>query len=156
MRHGNPRPQAPPIQSTGVRFDGLEYGWLVPTKAVRPILIADDDADTLEGLMEFLTGAGYRVVSARDGQEAMDLLLGGVVPLLLIIDIAMPHVAGNDVLRFVQTDPVLRLVPVLVVTGAPERAARVVADAIVTKPVHLPALLAHVERLTGTIATRST
>lgn len=127
------------------------------TKHRGPILIADDDAATLDGLLDFLTDAGYRVVWARDGQEVMDLLLGGMVPILLIIDIAMPHVAGDELLRHLQTDPVLRVVPVLVVTGAPERAGRLVADAIVAKPVDLACLLAHVRRLTGGVAaTRST
>jgi CheY-like chemotaxis protein len=114
-----------------------------------PILVADDDVQTREGFREFLAEAGYRVVCARDGQEAMDLLLGGLVPGLLMIDLAMPHVAGNDVLRYVQEDPVLRAVPVLVVTGAPERAARTVADAVLTKPVDLTSLLAYVRRLMG-------
>jgi CheY-like chemotaxis protein len=121
----------------------------VQLKHHEPILIADDDTPTREGFREFLTGAGYRVVCARDGQEAMDLLLGGLVPGLLMIDIAMPHVAGNDLLRYVQEDPVLRAVPVLVVTGAPERAGRTIADAVLIKPVHLPSLLAHVRRLMG-------
>jgi CheY-like chemotaxis protein len=123
----------------------------VPTPPDGPILIADDDADTLDGLMEFLSGAGFRVVSARDGQAAMDLLVGGLVPMLLMVDIAMPHVAGNELLRYVQADPVLRHVPVLIVTGTPERAGRAVADAIVTKPVDLDRLLAQVRRLTGRI-----
>lgn len=79
----------------------------------------------------------------------MDLLVGGLVPMLLIMDIAMPHVAGDEVLRYVQGDPVLRDVPVLVVTGAPERARRAVADAIVAKPVDLACLLAQVRRLTA-------
>ncbi|MEO6238735.1 MAG: response regulator [Vicinamibacterales bacterium] len=112
------------------------------------ILIADDDAATLHGLTEFLTDAGYRVVPARDGQQALDFLLAGAAPILLIVDIAMPHLAGGELLRYVQSDPVLRFVPVLVVTGAPERAGRAVADAILTKPVDLLALLAHVRRLT--------
>jgi DNA-binding response OmpR family regulator len=114
-----------------------------------PILIVDDDANAVEGLRQFLTQAGYAVVCARDGQEAMDLFLARVVPALLIIDLAMPRVAGDELLRYVQTDPVLRVVPVLVVTGAPERAVRVVADAVMAKPVDPARLLAQVRHLTG-------
>jgi CheY-like chemotaxis protein len=121
----------------------------VGTKQRGPILIADDDAATREGLWEFLTGAGYSVVAARDGQEAMDFLLTGVVPSLLLIDLAMPHLAGTELLRYVQSDPELRFVPVLVVTGAPERVGRTVADAIIAKPVNPPDLLEHVHRLTA-------
>jgi CheY-like chemotaxis protein len=130
------------------------------TKSVRaghqkPILIADDDAHTRDGLAEFLTNAGYRVICARDGQEAMNLLVGGLVPMLLVMDIAMPHVAGDDVLKYVHTDPILRSIPVLVVTGAPELAGRAVADAIAAKPVDLAWLLTQVQRLTADAGTKS-
>jgi CheY-like chemotaxis protein len=121
----------------------------VPGKRRGPILIADDDPATLDGLTEFLTEFGYRIVPARDGQEAMDVLLSGVVPSLLIVDLAMPHLAGDELLRYVQADPVLRLVPVLVVTGTPERVGRTVADAIIAKPINLSSFLAHVRRLTA-------
>jgi CheY-like chemotaxis protein len=114
-----------------------------------PILIAEDDAATLAGLTEFLTDAGYDVLSARDGQEAMDVLLSGTTPILSILDISMPHLAGNELLRYLQTDPVLRFVPVLVVTGAPERVGRAIADAIILKPLNLPSLLDQVRRLTA-------
>ena len=100
-------------------------------------------------MKEFLTDAGYLVLSARDGQEAMDFLLAGESPILLIVDIAMPHLAGSELLKYVQSDPVLRFVPVLVVTGAPESAGRAVADAIIAKPVNPSSLLAHVRRLTA-------
>jgi CheY-like chemotaxis protein len=121
---------------------------VAPTRS-GPILIAEDDAATLAGLTELLSDAGYDVLSARDGQEAMDVLLSGTTPILSILDIGMPHLAGSELLRYLQTDPVLRFVPVLVVTGAPERLGRAVADAIITKPLHLPSLLEHVRRLTA-------
>jgi len=125
------------------------YGGIVRSKHRGPILIADDDGATRDGLAEFLTELGYRVVPARDGQEAMDFLLTGVTPILLMIDICMPNLAGDELLKYVHTDPVLRFVPVLVVTGSPERVGRTVADAIITKPVNLSSLLTHVRRLTG-------
>lgn len=112
-----------------------------------PILIADDDAVTLDGLTEFLAEFGHRIVPVRNGQEAMNLLTGGLVPSLFIVDLAMPHLGGDELLRYVQSDPVLRLVPVLVVTGAPEKVGRTVADAVLEKPVNLAKLLSHVKRL---------
>lgn len=113
-----------------------------------PILIADDDVATLDGLTEFLTELGYQVVAARDGQQAMNLLVEGLEPSLLIVDLAMPNLGGDEVLKYVQSDPQLRLVPVIVVTAVPERMGRTVADAVVAKPVDVAALLAHVRRLT--------
>jgi CheY-like chemotaxis protein len=113
----------------------------------RLILIADDDAATLEGLAEFLDQVGYRIVTSRDGQDVMNLLVGGLHPDLLILDLAMPHLGGEALLKYVQSDPVLRLVPVLVVTGAPEQIGRAAVDVILPKPVDLAALLVHVRRL---------
>lgn len=115
----------------------------------RPILIADDDAVTLDGLTEFLAELGYRIAPARNGQEAMNLLTGGLVPSLFIVDLAMPQLGGDELLRYVQSDPELRFVPVLVVTGAPERVGRTVADAVLEKPLNLAVLLSQVQRLTA-------
>jgi CheY-like chemotaxis protein len=120
----------------------------VRLRRLGPILLADDDEATLVGLSEFLTELGYRVVSVRNGQEAMNLLVDGFKPSLLMIDLAMPHVGGAELLKYVQSDPELRLVPVLVVTGAPDRIGHAVADAIIAKPVNLAALLGDVQRLT--------
>lgn len=114
----------------------------------RPILIADDDAVTLDGLTEFLAEFGYPIAPARNGQEAMNLLTGGLVPSLFIVDLAMPQLGGDELLKYVQSDPELRFVPVLVVTGAPERVGRTVADAVLEKPVNLAMLLSQVQRLT--------
>jgi CheY-like chemotaxis protein len=121
----------------------------VPFRRRGPIVIADDDPATLEGLTEFLTEFGFSVVPLRDGQDAMNLLVGGLVPALLIVDLAMPHLRGDELLKYLQSDPELRFVPVLVVTGAPEQIGHAVADAILPKPVDLVALLSHVRRLTS-------
>ena len=114
-----------------------------------PILIADDDRATREGLAEFLTEFGYEVTAAQNGQEAMDHLLEGLKPSMLIVDLTMPHVGGEDLSRYLQSDPELRHLPVVVVTGSPERLGRPAADAVLEKPVNLIALLNLVKRLTS-------
>ena len=121
----------------------------MPFRRRGPIVIADDDAATLEGLTEFLAELGFSVVPVRDGQAAMNLIVGGLVPSLLIVDLAMPHLRGDELLKYLQSDPELRFVPVLVVTGAPEQIGHAVADAILPKPIDLVALLSHVRRLTS-------
>lgn len=114
-----------------------------------PILIADDDRATREGLAEFLVQFGYEVASARNGQEAMDRLLEGLKPSMLIVDLTMPQVGGEDLSRYLQSDPELRHLPVVVVTGSPELLGRTAADAVLEKPVNLIALLTLVKRLTS-------
>jgi len=114
-----------------------------------PILIADDDRATREGLAEFLVQFGYEVASAQNGQEAMDRLLEGLKPSMLIVDLTMPQVGGEDLSRYLQSDPELRHLPVVVVTGSPELLGRTAADAVLEKPVNLIALLTLVKRLTS-------
>jgi CheY-like chemotaxis protein len=114
-----------------------------------PILIADDDSATREGLVEFLSEFGYKVATARNGQEAMDRLLEGLKPSVLIVDLTMPHVGGEDLTRYLQSDPELRHLPVIVVTGSPELIGRTAADAVLEKPVNLIALLGLVKRLSS-------
>ena len=114
-----------------------------------PILIADDDRATREGLAEFLVEFGYEVTAAKNGQEAMDRLLEGLKPSMVIVDLTMPHVGGEDLSRYLQSDPELRHLPVVVVTGSPELIGRTAADAVLEKPVNLIALLTLVKRLTS-------
>jgi two-component system, cell cycle response regulator DivK len=114
-----------------------------------PILVAEDDPATLEGLTEFLSEFGYAVVPARNGQQAMDRLLQGVTPSLVILDISMPEVGGEELSKYMQADPELRLVPVVVVTGSPDRIGRTASAAVLEKPLNLISLLALVKRLTS-------
>ena len=81
------------------------------------ILIADDDDDLVRTLWaETLTQAGYRTVEARTGREAIELMRT-VVPDLMILDLHMPELAGEAVLRHLQGWPVLPRIPVLIISG---------------------------------------
>jgi CheY-like chemotaxis protein len=125
------------------------YFGLVRSLRLGPILVADDDAATLDGLTEFLTECGYRIAPARNGQEAMNLLIDGLSPSLFIVDLAMPQLGGVELLKYVQSDPDLRLRPVIVMTGSRERMGRTATDAVLEKPINLAVLLSHVRRLTS-------
>ena len=80
------------------------------------ILIADDD-DLVRALWtESLTQAGYRTIQARSGREAIELIRT-VVPDLVILDLRMPDLSGDDVLRHLQGTPILCRIPVLIISG---------------------------------------
>ncbi len=66
--------------------------------ATQTVLIADDDADIREVLRLYLENAGYAVLEAVDGREAMSLLDEGSIDLCLL-DIMMPALDGYQVLR---------------------------------------------------------
>lgn len=80
------------------------------------ILVADDD-DAIRTLWtRVLTRAGYRVLTAANGREALDLMRA-VVPDLLILDLRMPEMSGSALLDALGRSPVLERIPVLIVSG---------------------------------------
>ena len=118
----------------------------------RRILIIDDDP-ALRRLMGFgLTRAGYEVVTAEQGAEAMALLGRGPVDLVLV-DLMMPVVDGLRFLRWLRQEA-KATVPALVFTSydknnAPGEARALGASDVLVKPVQLPQLLERVKRLLG-------
>jgi CheY-like chemotaxis protein len=99
------------------------------------ILLVEDDQDSRESLSEALRAEGYSVVTAGDGQQALDLLEDGVRPSLVLMDLKLPRVSGWDILKYLHTEPRLRHVPAIVVTGVPKDTVKVVADAVFEKPL---------------------
>lgn len=82
----------------------------------RWILVADDDANVRAVWTQALEKAGYAVIGCGDGHEACEIMRA-VVPDLLILDLHMPRVSGGDLLERVRQHPILRLTPVLIVSG---------------------------------------
>ena len=114
------------------------------------ILVVEDDRDTLSGLFMLLTQAGFSVLTAEHGAQAVDLLAHGLRPGVILLDLMMPKVTGWDVLKHLQTDPELREIPVLVMTAVAESAKPVVgADVVLRKPIEPDRLIAEVARLLG-------
>ncbi len=88
----------------------------------RRVLVADDDRVTRRIVSVKLSGLGYSVEEAADGEEALQKLLGGEVPDLLIVDHLMPRANGMQVVREVRgsTSPALRSLPVIMLTARQE------------------------------------
>jgi len=84
-----------------------------PTKQV---LIAEDDDHLREALQELLSGAGYRVIAAEDGLEALDWL-SRVTPDLIIVDILMPGLGGPELIRRLRETGPWATIPILVLSG---------------------------------------
>jgi DNA-binding response OmpR family regulator len=80
------------------------------------ILIADDDPFLRELLTHKLSAAGYVVVAARHGGEALDLCQYPL-PDLVVLDAMMPVADGFEVLRRLKADPATRTVPVIMLTA---------------------------------------
>jgi twitching motility two-component system response regulator PilH len=67
-----------------------------------------------------LTKAGYQVISAADGEEALRLARR-VNPDVILLDMLLPKVSGHDVLRSLKQDRVTAHIPVIVVTGLSQK-----------------------------------
>jgi DNA-binding NtrC family response regulator len=112
------------------------------------ILVADDEKNIREGLCEAMQMDGYAVAAAADGQEALEVVNRGIVD-LLITDIKMPRLSGEELLKKVIAKyPTL---PVIILTGhgTIESAVQAMHDGaydFLTKPVNLDRLSLLVRR----------
>ena len=104
-------------------------------------MIVEDDADTLAGMFTMFTTAGYSVLTADNGQQAVDLLERGIRPRIILIDLMMPKVSGEELIDYLRGDPELKHIPTIVVTGMPKDQVRVIADAVFHKPLNFATLL---------------
>jgi CheY-like chemotaxis protein len=111
------------------------------------ILVVEDNRDAQEGLYTLLFREGYSVLTADNGQQALDLLEKGIQPRLLIVDLMLPKVTGTDLLRHMQSEPALRQTRVIVITAMNPEDVHVVADVVLYKPVDVPLLLSTVAEL---------
>jgi CheY-like chemotaxis protein len=111
------------------------------------ILLVEDHPDTSAALLQLLTERGYSVITAMNGQQALDLLETGTRPRLILVDLMLPYVSGCELITYLQRDPELRFTPTIVITGVPKNQVRVVADAVFSKPVDFSELTTKIDQL---------
>jgi two-component system cell cycle response regulator DivK len=112
------------------------------------ILVVEDQEDNRQILRDLLTNAGYEIVQAENGREALTAAVTQQ-PDLILMDIQLPLLDGYEVTRRLKADPALRAIPVIVVTsyalsGDETKARAAGCDAYVTKPYSTRALLAKI------------
>src|SRR5437868_15534505 len=90
-----------------------------------PILVVDDNAETIAALAAMLELRGYETVSALDGLDALSQLRAGLRPSLIVLDWMMPNLDGRGFLERVAGEPQLSHIPVIVYSAI---AHRVLAD----------------------------
>lgn len=113
------------------------------------ILVADDRPDSVELVRDLLTMEGYRVVSATDGQQALDRVRE-VLPDMVLLDLDMPKLNGYQVCEALQADPTTATIPILMLTAwsAPEQRVKGLqlgAEDYLAKPFDYRELLARVK-----------
>jgi putative two-component system response regulator len=122
-----------------------------PQGHLETILVADDNEDSREVLSALLSTAGYQVVSAADGQQALARLDNNSIDLALL-DVVMPHTTGFEICQAMKSRAETRLIPVVLVTGLNSDVDRIRgiqcgADDFLNKPVNKQELLARVHSL---------
>src|SRR5262245_12557970 len=120
------------------------------------ILVVDDDEDSYNLYSDCLAMAGFSVVGANDGTEALDLATR-LLPDLIVMDLGLPILDGCEATRRLREDPRTRVTPILALTGFVqpyyiELARQAGCDAFLGKPCPLERLLAEARRLTGQAA----
>jgi DNA-binding response OmpR family regulator len=83
------------------------------------VLVADDDHDLLGYIKFRLEHAGYEVVTASNGEEALKLALERR-PSLAVLDVKMPKLDGFEVTRKIRTSSAVRTMPVILLTASSE------------------------------------
>lgn len=106
------------------------------------VLVVDDDRDARAIYRGYLRAMGCRVVTARDGNDAIDQAILRR-PDVIVMDLALPHMDGLVATRHLRRQKLTRRVPIIALTAVPtsrESARRAGCDAFLAKPC-LPELL---------------
>lgn len=105
------------------------------------VLVVDDDPDIRRLICEELTAAGYQVVAARHGREALDHLRASALPDLIVLDLVMPVMDGWEFRRQQVAEPSLATIPVLILTVVEAPLMPTGAAAYLKKPFEFPRLI---------------
>lgn len=115
------------------------------------ILVVDDEPQNIRLLQIRLQAAGYTVLTATNGQEALELVQGDA-PDLILLDVMMPKLNGFEVCQRIRGEASTQFIPVVMVTALSDkedriRAIEVGADDFISKPFDSHEVLARVRSL---------
>lgn len=115
------------------------------------ILVVDDDPSTRRIFQLLLGDTGYRVSTASSGEEAL-AYLDLVTPDLVLMDLILPGISGQQVTEQIKADQTKPFIPVILVTGRGDQKSKVMsldagADDFLVKPVEFAELLARVRAM---------
>ncbi len=117
----------------------------------KKILVVDDEAQLVEMIKMRLEANGYEVISAYDGQEALEKAKKEG-PDLIILDLMLPKLDGYKVCALLKKDARYAKIPIIIFTARAQEEDRkleeeIGADAYITKPFEPQALLAKIQEL---------
>lgn len=115
------------------------------------ILLVDDYAPNHRLMSFVLEQSGHAVVTALNGQQALDRLRASTFD-LIVTDLAMPHMNGLELAQAIREDSAFKRIPIIVVTASVIeqdhiKAVGIGVDTFLTKPVDSEDLVREVDRL---------
>ena len=85
--------------------------------STRKRILIIEDHESIRLLLGTMLSKSYEVVTTKDGLEGMAWLVKGNLPDLILLDMSMPRLSGNDFLRNIRQSGFFRDIPVIVVSG---------------------------------------
>jgi DNA-binding response OmpR family regulator len=118
----------------------------LPKSQPETVMVVEDEATTADMVAVALADEGYRVVVARDGQAALQVMQS-TPPDAILLDLRLPTVDGWQVVRRCRADPATSAIPIIVVSAAgdAQQDADIAPLVFVEKPFDLDVLLILVE-----------
>lgn len=115
------------------------------------ILVVDDDAVTRRVLQHYLGRAGFDVITAQNGRDALKQAKREL-PQLIILDVVMPDLDGWTVLQAIRDSDVIKAIPVIMLTGNADlvtnpESLNSSAQALLVKPINPEQLIMVIWRL---------
>jgi two-component system, sensor histidine kinase ChiS len=128
----------------------IYFGDNIMRPTIKTVMIVEDEPDTAEMFAEMMRMNGYRVIISLGGVKAINMI-ANESPDVLMLDVMMPELSGLEILGYLQDDPVLSKIPVVVVSakGLPsDIRSGLEAGALIylTKPVSYHELSSAIER----------
>lgn len=118
---------------------------------VKKILVVDDEKDFLRVVNQTLVEAGYKVITALNGKEALEKVRSEA-PDMMILDINMPGIDGYQVCKNIRQDPLYKRLPIIMLTVRKDTKDQVKgmelgSDEYMTKPFDPEELLLRVKKI---------
>jgi len=130
--------------SSGINSNIMKWG-----SGMKKILVADDEKRMRILISDFLTDAGYEIIEAKDGAEAIDMFMENADIDLIILDVMMPHYSGWDVCQEIRRTS---KVPIIMLTAKTQETDELYgfkkgADEYIKKPFRPSILVARVNAI---------